>query len=173
MARELPNHEARSNGTEGGCESRSARLFQCARCHALTKICSQCDRGNVYCGVCAIPARKKARQDTSKRYQQSPAGRLNHAARQRRYRERQRLKIQKVTHQGCEKTVNVRVQENDLQSDNEVSNSTILCKKGGNSCGFCGLNCSPFLRRDFRLPSYKPGRKLRATTCNHLVPDTG
>lgn len=64
MARELPNHEARGNDTEDGCESRSARLFQCARCHALTKICSHCDRGNVYCGDCAIPARKKARQDT-------------------------------------------------------------------------------------------------------------
>ena len=56
MARELQNHGARSNGSDGGCESRSARLFQCARCHALTKICSHCDRGNVYCGDCAISA---------------------------------------------------------------------------------------------------------------------
>ena len=173
MTKELLNHGERSNGSKSGCESRSARLFQCARCHALTKICSHCDRGNVYCGDCAVSARKKARQATSKRYQQSPAGRLNHAARQQSYRERQRLKIEKVTHQGSESTENVLAQENHLQSKKGDSNSTKLSKKGGISCVFCGLTCSPFLRSDFRRLTYTPGRKFRITTRKYLVPDTG
>lgn len=173
MARELLNHGEGSNDSKGGCESRSARLFQCARCYAQTKICSHCDRGNVYCGDCALSARKKARQATSKRYQQSPAGRLNHAARQQSYRERQRLKTEKVTHQGSESTENVLAQENHLQSNKDDSDSTESSKKGGISCGFCGLTCSPFLRCDFRRLTYTPGRKFRVTTRNHLVPDTG
>jgi len=69
--------------------------------------------------------------------------------------------------------MNVLAQENDLQSNNEGSNSTNLSKNGGISCRFCGLTYSPFLRRDFRRSSYNPGRKLRVTTDNHLVPDTG
>ena len=48
MASELLKHGERSNDSKGVCESLSARIFQCARCYALTKICTHCDRWNIY-----------------------------------------------------------------------------------------------------------------------------
>ena len=50
-----------------------------------------CDYGNRYCMGCASIARQAARKRALARYQ----GRLNHAVRQSRYRERK-----KVTHKG-------------------------------------------------------------------------
>jgi len=39
----------------------SARLFNCARCQSQVVICSQCDRGNRYCGrACARVARRQS-----------------------------------------------------------------------------------------------------------------
>ncbi len=74
------------------------RLFQCALCHTQSIICSKCDRGQIYCGnVCAVSARKKSMKLAGMRYQATFMGKLNHAARQARYRMRQK-KI--VTHQG-------------------------------------------------------------------------
>ncbi len=77
---------------------KSARLFNCARCHRQVVICSDCDRGNMYCGSgCAQLTRSESVRSAGRRYQNSSRGRFSHAARQRRYRQRQK---QKVTHQG-------------------------------------------------------------------------
>ena len=74
------------------------RLFNCARCAQQVKICSHCDRGQVYCaGNCSLQARKESLNRAAQRYQTSQQGRLSHAARQAQYRARQQ---QKVTHQG-------------------------------------------------------------------------
>jgi hypothetical protein len=126
----------------------TARIYSCSRCHVQTVICRCCDRGNVYCPECALPARQEARRRASTRYQKSSHGRLNHAARQRRYRERL---SEKVTHNGS------------LEAGNSVRHST----KGNSSisrdlvtaeiivCHFCYEICSPFLRIDYLL---RPGR---------------
>lgn len=77
---------------------KTARLYHCVRCSCQVLLCSTCDRGNIYCGqVCARAARTHSCRLAGKRYQKSYSGKLNHAARQGRYRERQ---IEKVTHQG-------------------------------------------------------------------------
>lgn len=74
-----------------------ARHYLCARCYAAVLICSHCDRGQRYCaGDCAKLARTQSLQEAGQRYQLSWPGRLKHAARQRRYRDRQT----KVTHHG-------------------------------------------------------------------------
>ena len=73
-----------------------ARLLNCIRCHKQVRICSTCDRGNIYCGSeCSVPARRELERAAGARYQKSYKGRLKHAARQQRYREREK---QKVTH---------------------------------------------------------------------------
>ena len=65
-----------------------ARHYLCARCHTAVLICGHCDRGQRYCaGDCAKLARTQSLQDAGQRYQTSRSGRLNHAARQRRYRD--------------------------------------------------------------------------------------
>lgn len=66
-----------------------ARLFVCARCRAQVLLCSRCDRGQRYCGrACSRAARLESRRAAGCRYQRSRAGRLAHAARSRRWRQR-------------------------------------------------------------------------------------
>jgi len=64
-------------------------MFLCARCRTRVVLCSRCDRGNRYCGpACWRLARNAARRETARRYQRSRRGRLTHAARSRRWRQR-------------------------------------------------------------------------------------
>jgi hypothetical protein len=64
-------------------------MFLCARCRTQVVLCSRCDRGNRYCGpACWRLARNAARRETARRYQRSRRGRLTHAARSRRWRQR-------------------------------------------------------------------------------------
>src|ERR1035438_4885288 len=70
--------------------SESLRYFLCARCRALTFICTSCDRGQVYCpGDCARVARKTSRREANQRYARTAEGRRKSAARSQRYRHRQ------------------------------------------------------------------------------------
>lgn len=88
---------------------RSARLFLCARCRDQVLLCSHCDRGQQYCSrACSRLSRREQRRQAAQRYQNSYAGRLKHAARSARWRQRRRLlqcaagdEFHKVTHQGC------------------------------------------------------------------------
>ncbi len=74
------------------------RLYACARCGRLVQLCTRCDRGNLYCFQgCADQARRDSLGRAGRRYQDTPAGRANHAARQQRYLQR---KDAKMTHQG-------------------------------------------------------------------------
>jgi len=65
-----------------------ARIYYCTRCHSQVFICRHCDRGHIYCGQCAPKAQAEAKYRAAQRYQTSHQGRVKHAARQRRYRER-------------------------------------------------------------------------------------
>ena len=82
---------------------RPGRQFLCARCRLPVVLCSRCDRGNRYCGrACGHQARDDARRASASRYQRSYRGRLTHAARSRRWRQRQAEAAQNVTHQGSQ-----------------------------------------------------------------------
>lgn len=82
---------------------RPGRQFLCARCRLPVVLCSRCDRGNRYCGrACGRQARDDARRETASRYQRSYRGRLTHAARSRRWRQRHTEAAQNVTHQGSQ-----------------------------------------------------------------------
>jgi hypothetical protein len=74
------------------------RLLFCAWCLMLVLICPWCDRGNTCC--CREHARARRLESNRRagaKYRRTPAGRENNAARQRRFRQRQR---QTVTQQG-------------------------------------------------------------------------
>ena len=71
---------------------RPARLFLCAGCRVQVVLCSRCDRGNRYCGrACWRLVRNAARRKAARRYQCSRPGRIAHAARSRRWRQRHSL----------------------------------------------------------------------------------
>jgi len=68
----------------------SHRLYNCARCAALVRICRRCDRGNRYCTAgCAGLRRGESLRRAGRRYQRSRPGACRHAARQARWRARQ------------------------------------------------------------------------------------
>ena len=78
--------------------SDDCRGFICQWCQEATTICRKCDRGNQYCSdECTTTGRRASKLHATLKYQETRDGRLHHAARQHRYRERQR---QKVTRQG-------------------------------------------------------------------------
>jgi hypothetical protein len=81
-----------------------ARLFLCVGCRIQVVLCSHCDRGNRYCGrACWRKVHDVARREAASRYQRSRRGRLQHAARSRRWRQRvadRANAAHKVTHQG-------------------------------------------------------------------------
>jgi len=119
----------------------SGRLFNCVSCYALITICSPCDRNNIYCGsTCSRAARQKSCSLASQRYQKSHRGRLKHAARQRRYRGRQKIK---VTHHSSPVLPPHAVLPSQPKELSSVSGS------GNLRCHFCGKPCSPFLRRGY------------------------
>lgn len=102
-------------GSSGVPVERPARLFLCAGCRVQVLLCSHCDRGNRYCSrPCWRVSRDAARREAAQRYQSSRRGRLAHAERSRRWRQRRAADgagtghghgahgAQNVTHQGSQ-----------------------------------------------------------------------
>jgi len=138
----------------------SFRLFNCARCHCQIKICTWCDRGNVYCPACAVEAKLERLRRAGGKYQRTPRGRLKHAARQRSYLVRRK----KMTHRGSPKgslelplrarpASKVRIQsagreEVPDERESEVSSTrAVPLSPGSVRCDFCGRLCGEFARR--------------------------
>ena len=64
------------------------RRFHCAACRELVILCPACDRGNIYCPICA-PARRAARNSRARaRYRASERGLLVRRAAEKRRRSR-------------------------------------------------------------------------------------
>ncbi len=89
----------------------AARRFLCARCRTPVLVCSACDRGQIYCASgCSALARRQSQRAAAQRYQRTRSARFMHAARTRRWRERQAVLAslalasvaQSVTHQGSQ-----------------------------------------------------------------------
>lgn len=89
------------------------RVITCERCGVEVMICRHCDRRQIYCGrECAKAARRATWRRSSARYQQTRRGKHNHAAREKRRRERG---AQKVTQQGPPGEPELRVMESSLE----------------------------------------------------------
>ncbi len=121
----------------------TARLFNCILCHKQVRICSNCDRGNIYCGhACSASARQKSVRAAGARYQKSYQGKLNHAARQQRYRERQK---QIVTHQ-CSKPEPVKPSS---KTPDKCMLPGLTTSKSEPHCDFCDCHVTDLLRINF------------------------
>lgn len=131
------------------------RLFSCALCLLQTVICSHCDRGQIYCSPeCSQAARQKSCREAEKRYQNTLNGKMKHALRQRRYRERLR-KI--VTDHGSQSTP----QDALLHSvENKTTKMKINHEAKTMRCSFCQNAVSFWLRRGFLRPSYSQKEAL-------------
>lgn len=122
---------------------KDARLYQCVHCNCQCIICSDCDRGNIYCGsVCTKQSRIQNHRIANQFYQKTFRGRQKHALRQNHYRQRQQEKIKKVTDQGS-----TLIPPNDLLPIAE--NDTKKMTSEQMHCHFCGKNVSSYLRNGY------------------------
>lgn len=139
------------------------RLYNCQRCHGQVRICSRCDRGQVYCrSGCAQMARQASVRRAGRRYQQSRRGAHRHAARQAAYRQRQR---EKVTHHGfppsrgsatvplaMAREARRSIKREDGHREDVVQSSSAgrhTDPRGTVRCDACGGVCLPFARRSY------------------------
>ena len=119
---------------------KNARLFHCSLCHCQAVVCSHCDRGNIYCShACSRQAHVKYHRAANQIYQKSFKGRRKHAARQQRYRQRQK---NKVTDQGSSVPASNDVLIREF-SEQETQNKAVI------HCYFCGKKVSLFVRYRF------------------------
>ena len=142
-----------------------ARLFVCARCRVQVLLCSRCDRGQRYCGrACSRAARSQSLRAAARRYQRSWGGRMAHAARSRRWRQRCRERAQQlaaaleaaalvggpsnfVTHQGSptpspDAPLPTSDEHADALIDTGASASTAQCRR-------CAAPLAPWVRQGF------------------------
>lgn len=132
------------------------RLYSCVLCHAQAAICSHCDRGQIYCSdKCSKTARLKSCREAEIRYQLTPGGKHKHAARQKRYRIRQK---EKVTDQGSVTSAHNGLLESVKNKTVEVDASGISMQQ---RCCICKKQVSSWLRTGFlRYYSTKSGIDL-------------
>jgi len=137
----------------------SHRMFNCARCHRLVVICRHCDRGQRYCSAgCAQVQRRHSVREAGRRYQRTPLGTRNNAARQKRWRWRI---VTTVTHQGSTALAPVGQGPPGQNAQKEVRDATSNRTRGishrtplsipagqpGPRCDFCGRVCGAYTRR--------------------------
>jgi len=122
----------------------TSRLYSCALCHAQAVICTYCDRGQIYCSkTCAKSARLKSCREAETRYQLTPGGKRKHAARQKRYRMRQK---EKVTDHSSTITTHRGLLEEVKNKTAEVDVTHISTQK---RCCVCKKSASHWLRTSF------------------------
>lgn len=156
-------------------ERPDCRRFFCDLCQRVVYVCSWCDRGQRYCSaVCSVTARASKRLEAGRRYQASRRGRRLHADRQARYRQRQRERLEKVTHQGCPEQaeagiVAACVSEPEASPpgvdspDSPQSEPRREPMSWSGRCAFCAERCAPLVRHDFlrlRRPRGRLGRRI-------------
>jgi hypothetical protein len=144
-----------------------ARFFLCAGCRAQVLICSDCDRGQIYCNEgCAREIRRRNQREAGRRYQRSSKGRANHAERSRRYRARRR----NVTHQGPPQPPRRgRASGRPAATVAPTSTRRPAPTPLKYSCYWCGCTCSRFVRQDF-WPPRNARRSARRDVAHHRPP---
>ena len=130
-------------------EQPAARFYLCLRCRSQALICSSCDRGQIYCTPeCAKAARKERQRSARRRYQAGARGRVMHADRSRRFRERQRG----VTDHGLHEPVATALRVEVVASPQRRS---ALTERQHFYCNGCACAVSDFVRLD-TLPRRNP-----------------
>jgi hypothetical protein len=133
------------------------RRFLCARCRVVAYLCTACDRGQRYCSdECSLAARRRSQRESDRRYQSSERGRLKHAERARRYRQRCRS----VTEQGAvvsaERDVCSTSATSEVSTPSSAEETATTVASGSStdkqahsgqvSCHLCRRWCDPWIR---------------------------
>jgi hypothetical protein len=114
----------------------------CALCGEIFFVCRCCERGQRYCSkLCSMKVRREKCREYEREYQQSKDGRLHHASRQEKYRQRKSITqaVKKVTdHSLVQRFFSGKVKLNRRDGFNDMDR-----------CSFCG-------RAGVVMPSIEP-----------------
>ena len=143
----------------------SYRLFNCARCHRQIAICSTCDRGQHYCSPhCREIQQRRNRREAARRYQKTPHGARNNAARQKRWRLRSARRIvttvthhTSLSHSLLREEVPVRTESQEAPDATSYQTPPIAHRtpvplpvettgQAVRRCDFCGRPCGSYAR---------------------------
>lgn len=162
-----PRH--RLTADESGCCAHDyapqARRFLCAvpGCRVPVLICSDCDRGHMYCADCAPHARRRSLRQAGRRYQASSRGRIKHAERSRRYRARHyRARQNNVTHHGSlqDRTNALLVTDPAVIVEEQVPMDSRQSRHRPRwFCLRCGRRCSEHVRQGFLQRRVRQNRR--------------
>jgi hypothetical protein len=131
------------------------RRFLCAGCGVAVCLCTTCDRGQRYCSVgCARSVRRQSQRESDRRYQSSQRGRLNHAERSRRYRQRHRSVTEHSSvvppkHSVRSTTSDVSMPSSDEKTATTLASVSTTDERGSSQqikCHFCRRWCAPWVR---------------------------
>ncbi len=140
----------------------SYRLFNCAWCHQQVAICSVCDRGQRYCSPhCRQVQRQRSVREAVRRYQKTPHGARNNAARQKQWRMRSATRfVTTVTHHTSPSHSLLREEVPVRTDPQETSDATshrtsaiahrlpvtLPTSQTVRRCDFCGRPCGAYAR---------------------------
>jgi hypothetical protein len=139
-----------------------ARVFACARCGVTVRICRRCDRGNLYCPLCAPLARGERLKRAGAQYQQSAPGRANHKRRQQEYVARGEARG-KMTHQGSpEPRAAEHSAPRPTNARRDRARQRLPTEPDRLRCDFCGreVRDAPSARATWRRPRIRRGPRL-------------
>jgi hypothetical protein len=149
---------AGSSGKRCPRPQETIRRFLCVGCRVAVFLCTACDRGQRYCSVgCARSARCQSQRESDRRYQSSQRGRLKHAERTRRYRQRCRSVTEHSSALSPAHDVRRTIPTRGVSpaaSDEKTATtlaSAATTDENGSSrqikCHFCRRCCDPWVRR--------------------------
>ena len=134
----------------------TARRFLCAGCRVAVYLCTPCDRGQGYCTAgCARTARRGSQRERDRRYQDSQRGRLMHAERSRRYRQRRKSVTEhspavSPEHDVCSSATSVApLPALDDEATTMLARESITAELGSSRqvrCQRCRCWCEPWIR---------------------------
>jgi hypothetical protein len=131
----------------------SHRMFHCAGCHGQVMICRRCDRGQRYCSAeCAHSGRRRSVREAGRRYQRSPLGARNNAARQKRWRLRIATTVTHHTSTVCRSMREVLLPGQDAGQEardvrfRRTAVSDCSVREAERRCDFCGRRCGRYTR---------------------------
>jgi hypothetical protein len=149
------------------------RRFLCAGCRVVAYVCTACDRGQRYCSDgCARGARRRSQRESDRRYQNSERGRLKHAERARRYRQRCRSVTEHSAVVSLEQDVPTTSATSEVSTPSSAqetgttfaseSSTDEVAHFGKVNCHRCRRWCDPWIRHaPLRRRRSRPRRKSR------------
>jgi hypothetical protein len=156
------------------------RRFLCAGCRVVAYLCTACDRGQRYCSDgCTRGSRRRSQRESDRRYQSSERGRLKHAERARRYRQRCRSVTEQSSVVSLEQDVRSTSAASEVSTPSSAEGTaTTLASESSTdeiahfrqvNCHFCRRWCDQWIRyAPLRLRRSGPrresgrGRSIRA-----------